>query len=49
MDGLAGRHNIRSMDIMDQIGTAVVRTAGEWSRYREPVADNGLPDGARAA
>ena len=43
----AGRNNIREADTIDQMKTVVVGLVGKRLCYRELVADNGLPSGAR--
>ncbi len=44
----AGRHNIREQDTVEQMKSMRHGMEGKRLRYREPVADNGLPSGARA-
>ena len=43
----AGRHNIRELDTARQMETIHVGMEGKRLRYRELIADNGLPSGAR--
>lgn len=43
----AGRHNVRDLDTIDQMGQTAAGMDGKRLRYRELVADNGLPSGAR--
>ena len=43
----AGRHNAREADTEDQIEGMVAGMVGKRLRYRDLVADNGLPNGAR--
>ncbi len=45
----AGRHNIREMDNIEQMAAVVEGMAAKRLRYRELIADNGLPSGARSA
>ena len=45
----AGRHNIREMDTIEQMAAVVEGMAAKRLRYRELIADNGLPSGARSA
>ena len=42
----AGRHNVRDLDTIDQMGQTAAGMGGKRLRYRELVADNGLPSGA---
>jgi len=44
----AGRHNIRNADTTDQMAIIARQTIGKRLRYRELIADNGLPSGARS-
>ena len=44
----AGRHNIREADTADRMAIVAGQTVGHRLRYRESIADNGLPSGARA-
>ena len=44
----AGRHNLRQSDTIDQMRTVVRRLTGRRLPYRELVAFNGLPSGARS-
>ena len=43
----AGRHNIRSLDTLDMMRSIAGGMAGKRLRYRDLIADNGLPSGAR--
>ncbi len=43
----AGRHNIRSSDTVDMMRSIVTGMEGKRLRYRDLIADNGLPSGAR--
>ena len=45
----AGRHNIRPMDTEDMMGHTAAGMRGKRLRYRDLIADNGLPSGARPA
>jgi transposase-like protein len=44
----AGRHNIRPRDTIDMMRSVVIGMAGKRLRYRDLIADNGLPSGARS-
>ena len=44
----AGRHNIRPRDTVDQMQSVAIGMAGKRLRYRDLIADNGLPSGARS-
>ncbi len=44
----AGRHNVREADTEDQMAIVVRQAVGCRLRYRDLIADNGLPSGARA-
>ncbi len=44
----AGRHNIRELDTLKQLGAIGDGMAGKRLRYRQLIAANGLPSGARA-
>ena len=44
----AGRHNVRSADTIDQMSGVIAGMSGKRLRYRELIADNGLPSGARS-
>ena len=44
----AGRHNIRELDTVAQMGMVAQNMARKRLRYRQLIADNGLPSGARA-
>ena len=43
----AGRHNSRPRDTIDQMEGVFVGMVGKRLRYRDLIADNGLPSGAR--
>ena len=43
----AGRHNIRDMDARDQLSAMGRGMEGKRLRYRDLIADNGLPSGSR--
>ena len=45
----AGRHNIRPRDTLDMMQSVAIGMAGKRLRYRDLIADNGLPNGARNA
>ena len=45
----AGRHNVRKSDTIDQLSGVVTGMVGKRLRYRDLIADNGLPNGARSA
>ena len=45
----AGRHNVREMDTLEQMGVVIVGMVGKSIMYRELIADNGLSSGAREA
>ena len=47
VDEFAGRHNVRDADTIDIMGTFAAGTVGKRLRYRDLIADNGLPSGAR--
>lgn len=44
----AGRHNIREADTEDQMAIVARQAVGKRLRYRDLIADNGLPSGARS-
>ena len=44
---LVGRHNVRELDTIDQMGRLVEGMAGKRLRYKDLIADNGLESGAR--
>ena len=44
----AGRHNFRELDTIDQMGVVARNMAQKALRYKQLIADNGLPSGARA-
>ncbi len=43
----AGRHNIRPRDTIDMMQSGAIGMTGKRLRYRDLIADNGLPSGAR--
>jgi transposase-like protein len=43
----AGRHNMRELDTIDQMGHVVAGLIGRRLLYRDLIEDNGLPSGAR--
>ena len=43
----AGRHNIRPRDTIDMMAILASRMEGKRLRYRDLIADNGLPSGSR--
>ena len=43
----SGRHNIRELNTIDQMGRLASRMAGKRLMYRDLIADNGLSSGAR--
>ena len=43
----AGRHNLRELDTLDQMGCVAKGMRGKRLKYEDLVADNGLPNGAR--
>ena len=45
----AGKHNIRDKDTIDQMHHVVAGLVGRRLMYRDLVADNGLPSGARSS
>ena len=45
----AGRHNIRPRDTLDMMQSVAINMAGKRLRYRDLIADNGLPSGARTS
>lgn len=45
----SGRHNIRSRDTLDMMRSVAIGMVGKRLRYRDLIADNGLPSGARAS
>ena len=45
----AGRHNIRPRDTLDMMQSVVIGMTGKRLRYRDLIADNGLPSGARSS
>ncbi len=49
VDEFAGRHNVRDADTIDIMATFAAGAVGKRLRYRDLIADNGLPSGARAA
>ena len=44
----SGRHNIRPRDTLDMMKSVAIGMAGKRLRYRDLIADNGLPSGARS-
>ena len=44
----AARHNLRERDTIDQVGAVADGGVGKRLRYRELIADNGQPSGARS-
>ena len=44
----AGRHNLRDEDTIDIMGAVATGMRGKRLRYRELIADNGFPSGARS-
>ena len=44
----AGRNNIRSRDTLDMMRSLAIGMVGKRLRYRDLIADNGLPSGARS-
>ena len=44
----AGRHNVRESDTITQMRHVVARLVGKRLMYRDLIADNGLPSGARS-
>ena len=44
----AGKHNVRNADTQDQMIVLAVGLIGKRLQYRDPVAENGLPSGARS-
>lgn len=44
----AGRHNVRELDTIEQMGAAVVGMVGKRLMYQDLIAENGLDSGARA-
>ena len=48
VDEFAGRHNVREADTIDIMATFAAGAVGKRLRYRELIADNGLPSGARS-
>ena len=45
----AGRHNVRDLDTLAQMRDTVARLVGRNLLYRDLIADNGLPSGARSS
>ncbi len=45
----AGRHNFRDLDTLAQMASVTEGLAGKRLQYRDLIADNGLPSGAREA
>ncbi len=48
VDEFAGRHNVREADTIDIMATYAAGAVGKRLRYRDLVANNGLPSGARS-
>jgi len=46
-DEFSGRHNVRDADTIDQMRDVAVSMVGKRLRYRDLIADNGRPSGAR--
>ena len=44
----AGKHNLRQADTVKQMRRLVVNLVGKRLSYRDLIADNGLPSGARS-
>ncbi len=44
----AGRHNVRELDTIEQMGTTVIGMVGQRLTYQDLIADNGLDSGARS-
>jgi len=44
----AGKHNVRDQDTLAQMTALVAGMVGKRLMYRDLVADNGLPSGARS-
>ena len=44
----AGKHNLREADTRDQMIALAVGLVGKRLRYRDLIAENGLPSGARS-
>ena len=47
VDEFSGRHNIRCYDTIDQMATVARGLLGKVLRYRDLIAPNGRPSGAR--
>ena len=47
VDEFSGRHNIRRDDTIDQMGSVAHGMVGQQLRYRDLIAPNGRPSGAR--
>ena len=47
VDEFSGRHNIRRDDTIDQMGSVAHGMVGQRLRYRDLIAPNGRPSGAR--
>ena len=45
----AGKHNIRDSGTLEQMRSVVARLTGRNLLYRDLIADNGLPSGARSS
>ncbi len=48
VDEFSGRHNVRNSDTVSQMAEIVSGMEGRRLRYRDLIADNGLPSGSRA-
>ena len=48
VDEFEGRQNVREDDTIDHLGAMVEGMVGKRLRYRELIAPNGLPSGARS-
>ena len=48
IDEFCGRHNVREADTIDIMATFAAGMVGKRLRYRDLIADNGLPSGARS-
>ena len=49
VDEFAGRHNCRDADTVDQMAALTTGMGGKRLRYRDLIAPNGLPSGARGS
>ena len=48
VDGFSGRHSVRNADTISQMQDVAAGMEGKRPRYRDLIADNGLPSGAEA-